>query len=648
LTSISKKSLGETSRTLVEKEPTVIGFGERGGGITVSKREKDTVKLTVVACLGVSIDAIPDILAPIQGEHITGFTALYDDGGLVFDVEVHGDYTLEEAIAILQGDPRVNFAESQNVAFPYASVPSENGAEDATAPSDSSDTKEKSLNNNPTIGIAPAYRDTQYMSALLPGFNPEAIANGTPIETDEKGGYFQKASINRLTEKGVLVVAAAGNDGVSDLHYPAALNNVVCVGATDQNGERAGFSNYGASIDLVAPGATIITTHMNNGYTTTNGTSFSAPIVAGTAALIYKKYGNDITPAMVEAILKATAIAKNSSNVYYDGSGLINAAAAVSQVDYRRFNGADRYDTSVRFASYAFPSASTAILVSGEDGKYPDALVAAGLAGTYNAPILLTPAGSLPILTRNYLINAGVNKVIVVGGTSSVSDSVVAMVQALNKTVVRIAGTDRYETAIAVYNHVNNTNGVSWGNTSGYRRPEYPSTSASWKTPGIKKVAILALGTSFADALSASSLAAYARYPVFLTNGTTLAPSVQSALQYGGFDELLVIGGASAISPAVRQQAMNLVNPVDINGMNWYIPTEGTDRYDTCLLLVKYARLEGLPLSKVILARGMGATPDTGWQDAVPVNALAQWGIKRKSGDYGLPPLSYELLPIAA
>jgi subtilisin family serine protease len=92
--------------------------------------------------------------------------------------------------------------------------------------------------------------------------------------------------------RGALVVAAAGNDGAGALpDYPADLPHVLTVGATDARGEVANFSSESRSVDLVAPGVGITTAvpflYTANGYQSLDGTSFSAPIVSGAAALVW-------------------------------------------------------------------------------------------------------------------------------------------------------------------------------------------------------------------------------------------------------------------------------------------------------------------------------------------------------------------------
>lgn len=125
-----------------------------------------------------------------------------------------------------------------------------------------------------------------------------------------------------LRSAGGLLVAAAGNGG-GDISTWGASPNMLIAGATDSNDVIASFSNFGSPVDLVAPGVDIYTTYPGGLYDLPSGTSFSTPMAAGTAALIYSLKPS-FTPAQVEGFLLSTArdLGPTSYDLYYAGGRL--------------------------------------------------------------------------------------------------------------------------------------------------------------------------------------------------------------------------------------------------------------------------------------------------------------------------------------
>jgi subtilisin family serine protease len=147
---------------------------------------------------------------------------------------------------------------------------------------------------------------TGFASGLAQGI-VWATDHGARVLNLSLGGPVEDAMLAAATQyawrHGVLVVAAAGNEGSLTLDYPAALPNVVSVGASDQNDRLYSFSNSGARV--AAPGENS-TTARGGGYVSFLGTSSAAPVVSGIAALAFSLVPG-ATPAQVERALETTA-----------------------------------------------------------------------------------------------------------------------------------------------------------------------------------------------------------------------------------------------------------------------------------------------------------------------------------------------------
>jgi thermitase len=105
-------------------------------------------------------------------------------------------------------------------------------------------------------------------------------------------------AVKYAASKDAVIVAAAGNDGDATLNYPAAYAEVVSVAATDNNDQRASFSNANADVEIAAPGVDVLSSYgsADNAYKLLSGTSMATPHVAGVAAIIRTK-----NPAMTAA-----------------------------------------------------------------------------------------------------------------------------------------------------------------------------------------------------------------------------------------------------------------------------------------------------------------------------------------------------------
>jgi subtilisin family serine protease len=129
-------------------------------------------------------------------------------------------------------------------------------------------------------------------------------------------------AVNYATNHGVICVAAAGNSGEQATVYPAALKNVIDVASTSDDDTPSTFSNYGAPpVWLAAPGEGVMTTYPFNTYAAGWGTSFSAPFVSGTTALLASMYSAQVStnvgvfvgPLSLSLSLDVTANAPSSA-----------------------------------------------------------------------------------------------------------------------------------------------------------------------------------------------------------------------------------------------------------------------------------------------------------------------------------------------
>lgn len=128
---------------------------------------------------------------------------------------------------------------------------------------------------------------------------------------------------------GAFIDCASGNFGGA-IAYPATLTQVMAVGCTNKSDQKSGFSNFGAQLQVVAPGEGVLMLNLGNGYITDSGTSFSAPHVAGLAALIFS-VNPALTNEQARQVLMDTA--DDLGPPGFDtatGFGRINAAAALA------------------------------------------------------------------------------------------------------------------------------------------------------------------------------------------------------------------------------------------------------------------------------------------------------------------------------
>ncbi|MDR1272506.1 MAG: GBS Bsp-like repeat-containing protein [Clostridiales Family XIII bacterium] len=169
-----------------------------------------------------------------------------------------------------------------------------------------------------------------------------ASGKGCRVANMSLGGYGDydpalQQVINEVTKKGMLVIAAAGNENTSEYTTPSDMDNVLSVVATDSanNGTRRWYqssemgSNFGQMKDIAAPGSGIYSTAPTATYQSKTGTSMSAPYVAGIAAMVFSE-NPSLSPAQLSEILTFTAVdAGAAGRDDYYGNGVVDAKSAL-------------------------------------------------------------------------------------------------------------------------------------------------------------------------------------------------------------------------------------------------------------------------------------------------------------------------------
>ncbi|PKQ21178.1 MAG: hypothetical protein CVT66_01635 [Actinobacteria bacterium HGW-Actinobacteria-6] len=274
--------------------------------------------------------------------------------------------------------------------------------------------------------------------------------------------------------------------------------------------------------------------------------------------------------------------------------------------------GDDRYETAASVASAAFESAETAVIASGEN--FPDALSAAGLAGVYDAPLLLVRRTSVPAVVSSTLAALGVTDVIIVGGTPTVS-AVVATALDATYDVERIQGVNRYETAAKVARRIALEEGSEFS-----------------------KRVFIARGDLFPDALAAAPLSFATRTPILLTSSTSLSTYARSALQDLDIEGGYVIGSTAAVSSGTKS-AVDVV--LVANGGSATERWGGANRYETARAVA-----EGGVAERFATWDYIGIATGQNFPDALAggVCAGANGGVVALTGTTSLPAATAGLL----
>lgn len=194
---------------------------------------------------------------------------------------------------------------------------------------------------NNSIGVAGVGYDARLLSVKVLDYSGSGyyswVANGITWAADNGakvinlslGGSFSSSllqdAVNYAWNKGVVIVAAAGNNGNTLPSYPGYYANAIAVAATDSNDVKASWSNYGSWVALAAPGVNILSTYPG-GYAYLSGTSMATPFVSGLAGLVFGEHPG-WTNTQVKNKIEQSADAISGTGTYWK-YGRIDACGA--------------------------------------------------------------------------------------------------------------------------------------------------------------------------------------------------------------------------------------------------------------------------------------------------------------------------------
>jgi putative cell wall-binding protein len=241
--------------------------------------------------------------------------------------------------------------------------------------------------------------------------------------------------------------------------------------------------------------------------------------------------------------------------------------------------GASRVATAVAVAQAGWDTADHVLLATARD--FPDAVAAAALAATHDAPLLLTEPDALPAEVQQTIESLGTTAVTILGGPGSVSDSVESDLRTNGLVVTRVAGNDRFATAAKI------ADTVATG-----RDVPVVALALGLRNDG---------GDAWPDALAAASLAGLdAPVPTLLTQQTALPSATTEALKRLAPEQVILLGGTGSVSD-------NVIDQIESMGME-AIRVDGDSRFTTAIEVARTAiggvQQDGIAATEAVIVSG--------------------------------------------
>lgn len=257
--------------------------------------------------------------------------------------------------------------------------------------------------------------------------------------------------------------------------------------------------------------------------------------------MLYATSDQDVNVLDVNTLSLVASFRPASGASYLDvdqqtGAVLVCGSAAVEMYSatptVTRVSGGDRYEVSAAVSKRQFaPMVPVVYVASGE--VFSDALSASAAAGAHGGAVLLVRKNEIPRVVATELTRLTPQRIVLLGGSSTISATVENELKSFSTDVIRIAGADRYEVS---------------------------ATVSSKAFGSVRPVAYIAAGTTFADALSGSAAAGRLGGPVLLVPKDSVPSSISDELSRLAPTKIVVLGGADSVSQAVVD-ALALIQP---------------------------------------------------------------------------------------
>jgi putative cell wall-binding protein len=467
------------------------------------------------------------------------------------------------------------------------------------------------LNKTPPLALQPYFANTNLVpnGTVSVGSASGAVVGNSGALTQIGGLYSAGRTVTdgAITGLGSKNVASAMANFTSAADVGRTVTGTgIPAGATIASVTNATTIVLSAATPALQAATTGVTLTFGNLGSLTQSTGFSFQVTtASTTAGTFTVSGLSVVGVLSPGNGTLTVYASSSAACTTANATYTTNTTAYSAFNANRIYGQVADGTAAALLESVFKPAGTTCPTGGNvvlatDQNFPDALSASYLAQGLKTGVLLTPTGSLSTDAAAALRVEGITHVYIVGGPIAVSTDVVNQLTATqayncggttglitaapgtpqNLTVTQVYGQTAYDTAQSVAQYFG-ASGVGSGSFATAYPTSTTGTSTYNATSGMSgtiapansaptKVAIVATGENFPDAVAASALVYAQAWPVLLTQQASLAPQAAAAISNLGIQQVVVMGGPIAISDAVVTQLEGMgVSVLRIGGQDY-------------------------------------------------------------------------------